>query len=287
MSVDVVGLGTCNADFILKVPRFVCGDDEVDVQQIFTSLGGSATNFTVGISRLDVKSGIIARVGDDELGTWALNNFQGEGVDVERLLLLEGSTGMTFIAVDPSGERSIYSFMGANKDLKLNKDDLKYIKNSKLLHISGTYREVADEASKHANTLSFNPGTLLAYYGLENLSQIIKRAKFLFLNEKELYLLTKKDLELGTQAILDLDVPYVIVTRGAEGANLYTPEEVIHYPAYQVKTADTTGAGDAFAAGFIASYIKKKDVTECMDYANYVASECVKKFGPMNVPKIH
>lgn len=285
MFVDIVGLGTCNADFILKIPRFVASDDEVEVEQIFSSLGGSASNFSVALSRLNVKTGIMARIGDDELGKWALDKFKEEKVDVERLVSVNGSTGMTFIAVVPSGERSIYSFTGANKQFIIDEEDINYIKNSKILHISGIYCEVADEASKHANELSLNPGTLLSSYGIDALYHIIKRAKFLFLNKKELFLLTKKELDEGAQLLLDMGVPLVIVTMGSDGANLYTQEGVIHSSACDVKAVDTTGAGDAFAAGFLAAYIKDEDLMDCLDYANLVAAECVKEFGPMNVPR--
>ncbi|MDI6643729.1 MAG: carbohydrate kinase family protein [Methanobacteriaceae archaeon] len=282
---DIIGLGTCNADFILKIPRFVCGDDEVEVEQFFSSLGGSASNFCVALSRLNVKTGIMARIGDDELGKWALDKFKEEGVDIERLVSVEGSTGMTFIAVDPSGERSIYSFTGANKQFKVSDDDINYIKKSKILHISGIYCEVADEASKHSNQISLNPGTLLSAYGIDKLLNIIKRTKFLFLNKKELLLLTNKDLKDGAQILLDEGVPIVIVTQGCDGASVFTQEDIIHSSACDVKVVDTTGAGDAFAAGFLAAYSKNKDILDCLEFANQVAAECVQKWGPMNVPR--
>ena len=285
LSVDIIGLGTCNADFILKIPRFVSGDDEVEVEQFFSSLGGSASNFCVALSRLNVNTGIMARVGTDDIGRWALDKFKKEGVDIERLIPVEGSTGMTFIAVDPSGERSIYSFTGANKHFMVDELDIDYIKNSKILHISGIYLEVADEASKHAYQLSLNPGTLLSAFGINKLSPIIKRTKFLFLNKKELFLLTKKDLIDGTQLLLEKGVPIVIVTQGCEGASVYTQQEIIHSSACEVKAVDTTGAGDAFAAGFLAAYNKNKDISYCLKYANHVAAECVQKWGPMNVPR--
>lgn len=285
LSVDIIGLGTCNADFILKIPRFVSADDEVEIEQFILSLGGSASNFCVALSRLNVKTGIMARVGNDGIGKWALEKFKKEGVDIERLVPVEGSTGMTFIAVDPSGERSIYSFTGANKQFKVDKQDINYIKNSKILHISGIYCEVADEASKYANKLSFNPGTLLSAYGINKLSPIIKRTKFLFLNKKELFLLTKKKLKDGAQLLLDKGVPIVIVTQGCDGASLYTKHEIIHSSPCDVKAVDTTGAGDSFAAGFLAAYSKNNDISYCLDYANHVAAECIQKLGPMNVPR--
>ncbi len=60
---DVLGLGTCNTDFLMNVSRFSDADDEVDIEKLRISLGGSAANFTVGVSRLGLKAGIMARIG--------------------------------------------------------------------------------------------------------------------------------------------------------------------------------------------------------------------------------
>lgn len=285
-SVDVVGLGACNVDFIMKVPRFVCSDDEVNVEKLFLSLGGSASNFVVGVSRLNIKSGIIARVGNDYFGRWSLQQFKKEGVDTQRLLMINGSTGMVFIPVDPHGERSMYTFMGANEKLQLEKEDVEYIKSAKILHVTGMYKEVVEEASKHAHMLSLDPGTILSSFGIDNLRKIIKKTHIIFLNKKEVSLLTKENVDEGAQILLDLGVSMVIVTLGKDGTNLYTDEGMIHSNVRQVNALDATGAGDAFAAGFIGSFVKGQKLEDCLSFANLVASYCVEKFGAMNFPKI-
>ena len=286
LPVDVVGLGTCNVDFITKVPRLVGPDDEVDVEKLILSVGGSASNFTVGISRLGINTGIIARIGKDYFGQLCTKKLQNEGVDTQRLLSIDSPTGMVFIAVDPPGERSMYAHMGANAEFQLLKEDIKYIKKSKILHITGMYKEVVEEASKHANFLSLNPGTLLSAYGIKELHKTIERADILFLNEKEAKILTGKDLNKGAQLLLDIGVDIVVVTRGKNGANLYTKDKMVHSPVKETFALDTTGAGDTFAAGFIAAYTKEKKLQECLDFANRVASSCVEKFGAMNMPKV-
>ncbi len=285
MPVDVVGLGTCNVDFINKVSRLAGPDDEVDVEKLILSVGGSASNFTVGLSRLNISTGIIARVGNDYFGQICAKKLIDEGVKTERLLSIDSPTGMVFIAVDPPGERSMYAFMGANAEFKLLKEDIDFIKSSKILHITGMYKEVVEEASKYANFLSLNPGTLLSEYGIEGLRKSIERANIIFLNKKEITILTGESLDNGAQKLLDIGVEMVAVTCGKDGANLYTKERVIHSPVKETAALDTTGAGDSFAAGFIAAYIKDKKLEECMDFANHVASSCVGKFGAMNVSR--
>ncbi|WP_431063846.1 carbohydrate kinase family protein [Methanobacterium sp.] len=283
---DVVGLGACNVDFIQKVDKFAAPDDEVAIKELILSVGGSASNFTIGISRLGVKTGIMARVGHDYFGEVAEKEFKTEGVETQRFLMTDEKTGMVFIAVEPQGERSMYTFIGANQKFQLEKEDIDYIKESKLLHVTQMYQNVVERASKHANCLSFSPGPILSSFGLHKLEKILKRTDILFLNKKEMTILTGMQMDEGAQILIDIGVSRVIVTSGEKGATLYTRNEVIYSPAKKVKSIDTTGAGDAFAAGFIAAYIKEKELKECMEFANNVASYCVNKLGALNTPRL-
>lgn len=279
---EVIGLGACNVDVIQKVDKFAAPGDEVAIKELILSVGGSASNFIIGTSRLGVKTGIMARVGHDYFGKVAEKEFEKKGVETQRLLMTDEKTGMVFIAVGPHGERSMYTFIGANQKFKLEKEDINYIKGSKILHITQMYQNVVEKASKHANCLSFNPGHILSSFGVNKLEKIIKRTDILFLNEKEMNILTEMQMDEGAQILIDMGVPKVIVTSGKDGATLYTEKKVIHSPAKKVKSIDTTGAGDAFAAGFIAAYVKEKELKECMKFANSVASYCVTKSGALN-----
>jgi sugar/nucleoside kinase (ribokinase family) len=279
---DVLGLGTCNTDFLMNVSRFSVADDEVDIEKLRVSIGGSAANFVFGVSRLGLNAGIMARIGNDYYGNYILSEFRREKINSERLVSIDEKTGMAFIAVEPDGERSIYTFMGANSKFKLEKEDIIHIKNSEILHITGMYIEVVEEASKHANILSLNPGALLSAYGLEALEKIIKRTHILFLNKKEVTLLTGKDYNNGAEKLVETGVPLVVVTMGNEGSKVYTEAGQIHYPANEQNVVDTTGAGDSFAAGFITGFYNKKNLKECLRQGNKSASTCVTKLGAFN-----
>lgn len=279
---EVTALGTCNIDFIMRVPRFSGADDEVDVEELKISLGGSASNFAVGLSRSGVDVGIMARIGGDAYGEFAAMKLEEEGVKTDRLIKLSGSTGLAFISVDGKGERSIYTSMGANSWFKLEKEDMEYIQGSKLLHVTGMYKEVVHEAVKHAKQISLNPGTVLSSYGIEDLKDIIPKADILFLNQKETALLTGKDFHEGATDLVDMGVPLVVVTCGKRGARLYTPDEVIYSPTSEVDTLDTTGAGDAFAAGFVSGYIKSEGLDKCLELGNKLACDCIGKLGAVN-----
>lgn len=283
ISPKVAALGTCNIDFVMKVPRFSEADDEVDVEELKISLGGSASNFAVGLSRSGVDVGIMARIGYDEYGEFATRKLEEEGVKTDRLIKISESTGMAFIAVDDKGERSIYTSMAANALFKLEKKDVDYIRGSKLLHVTGMYKEVVEEAVKHAPLVSLNPGTVLSSYGIDDLKGIIRKADILFLNKKEAALLTGKNFHEGAKELVDRGVPLVVVTCGRQGACLYTPDEIIYSSTSKTETMDTTGAGDAFAAGFISGYIRDEELDKCLEIANQLACNCVGRLGAVNI----
>ncbi len=277
--VDVSVLGTCNLDFISRVSRFAGPDEEVNMDQLHQSVGGSAANSALTLKDMGIKTGVITRVGEDYGGCLIRQSLTDNGIGIERVISMDEPTGMTFIAVDDQGERSIYVHMGANAHFELLDDDKAYIEDAKALHLTGMYWEVVEESSQHANILSFNPGMLLSSFGLSKLKNTIKRADILFLNQKEAKILTGMEPSAGAELLVEMGVPRVVLTRGRDGAALYTPEEKIISSALETTVLDTTGAGDTFAAAFLASHLQGKDDEECLNQANLSASQQVEKWG--------
>ncbi|HMK54842.1 MAG TPA: carbohydrate kinase family protein [Methanobacteriaceae archaeon] len=275
---EVAVLGTCNMDIISRVYRFAGADEEINVDEYHQSVGGSAANCAVTLAQLGIRTGIMSRVGKDFWGDAIHDKLTLNGVLTERLITLDVPTGMSFLAVDDEGERSIYTHMGANAQFELSSEDINYIKNSKALHLTGMYVEVVEEASKHAKFLSFNPGMLLSSFGLDKLRKTIKRAHLLFLNQKEATVLTGVGPEEAADLLLEM-VPVVIVTKGKEGADVYTDDRTITSSAKKTEVLDSTGAGDTFAAGFLERYLQNKDFKECLDQAHQVASRQVERWG--------
>ncbi|MCK9151232.1 carbohydrate kinase family protein [Methanobacterium alcaliphilum] len=281
MPLEIVSLGTCNMDFIMKVPDFVEVDGEMYIENLQTSPGGSAFNFSANMSKLGLPSGLITWIGNDYWGNIIQNDLKNRGINSKRLKKIEYPTGKAFISVDNSGKRSIYSFLGANEKLKLTPEDTEYIKSSEMLHLTGIYWEVAQKAAKYAKKLSFAPGALLSSYGIEKLKPVLQNTDILFLNEKEVEILTGNNIMEGSKLLIDEGVSAVIITQGANGATLFVENKEIHDPVGKAKVVDTTGAGDAFAAGFVAKWISNKPWVECLHFANDYAKKCVGKMGPL------
>jgi sugar/nucleoside kinase (ribokinase family) len=266
-------------DFILKVPQLVELDGEMYIEDIHLSPGGSALNFAFNLSKQGINSGIVARIGNDDYGGLISNKLSNADLDTSRLIKIDFPTGMAFINVDKTGKRSIYSFMGANENFKLTSEDIDYIKSAKMLHLTGMYWEVAQEVVKHTKRLSFSPGSMLVTYGLEKLGPVLQRTELLFLNEKELQILTGKSVDDGCDLLINNGVSNVIVTKGDRGASIYSDKENRAVSAKKIKVLDTTGAGDAFAAGFVSKWFLDCSRKDCLEFGNKLASECIQKLG--------
>lgn len=266
-------------DFILKVPQFVEPDGEMYIEKVKKIPGGSGLNFAVKTTLNGLNTGLIAKIGKDHHGQMISHKLQQKGVDVSRVMKIDLPTGMSFISVDNHGKRSMYSYMGANEKLNLSKDDFEYISSAEILHLSGTYWEVAYAAAKHANTLSFAPGALLSTYGIDKLDPVLSKTEILFLNEKEVEILTGQDLDNGINFLIEYGIPLLVVTLGDRGSILFTKDEIFKCPAEKIKVVDTTGAGDAFAAGFISKLSSKKPLKSCLKFASKSAADCIGTLG--------
>lgn len=276
---DVVSVGTCNMDFILKVPQFVEPDGEMYIEEVKKTPGGSALNFAIKTALNGLNTGIISKIGNDYYGEIISDKLRQKGVDISRITKIEMPTGMSFISVDDHGKRSMYSFMGANEKLNLSKEDFEYINLAKILHISGTYWEIAHAAAKHANTLSFAPGALLSSFGIDKLEPVLSNTEILFLNEKEVEILTGLGFNQGINYLIEYGIPLLVVTLGERGSILFKENKKIKCPAINIPVVDTTGAGDAFAAGFISKWSNQEPLKYCLEFASKCASLCIGNLG--------
>lgn len=264
-------------DFIFRVPRFVEPDSEMNIEDLNVVPGGSAFNFAVWISHLGFKAGVVSSVGRDVYGDMITSLLESKGVDTSRISRQAETTGMAFISVDGTGRRSIYSYMGANATLEIGEAESEYIMAADAVHLSGCYIEVASAVSGIRN-VSFSPGTLLASYGIERLSGVLERTSIIFLNDDELEMLTGSGRS-GIERLLEAGVGNVVVTHGPRGASFFSED---HSEALEIEAEDaldTTGAGDAFAAGFMSMWLRGSEPGECLRNGHRVARRVISRIG--------
>jgi len=291
MKISVVAIGDVNVDLIAPISFFPKKGGEVLIDRLERRAGGSAANLSAAVSRLGLKSGFIGRVGNDSFGRFLTDEFNEEKVDISQLQVDEEiGTGLTFILVTEEGERTMFGFRGANVHLSPDEIDVNYIKNADALHISG-YSLLRDpqrkaalkalEGAKKAGILvSFDAGVLPAMKASDFIRSTLRSIDLLFLNELEATsLMGIKNPEKAASRALKLGPKIVAMKLGKGGCLILTEGEEIRSPAFNVKVVDTTGAGDAFDAGFLAGIIKGWDLKSAARFANGVGALSTMKVG--------
>lgn len=280
---EVIGIGALNFDRLYRVPRAAGPGEELRVLERFTGGGGSAANTIVGLARLGVKTGFIGVVGEDREGELLLEELRRERVDTEGVTRIKGRTGEIIGVVDNRGERILYAYPGVNDSLEIDASKLEYAGKARFLHLSSFVGEPSYHAQKNLlklrNKISFSPGTLYARKGIAELKAVIKRSEVVFLNREELRLLTGEELKPGVKKLLEAGAKAVAVTLGEKGCYIASTELEETVPGYPVKVVDTTGAGDAFAAGFLYGMLQDLEPPECGKLGNKLASLCIAAMG--------
>jgi len=295
VAIEIIGFGALNIDQIYSVTR-ILSDGEAPVTGFHLSPGGSAANTLYGLAKLGVGGGFVGVIGDDEAGRLILKDFGKVGIDTGQIRVKQAKTGTTLCLTDKRGRRAIYVSPGANSLLESDDMELDYIRKAQILHLSSFAGERQLEIHKQlmkrippSVKVSFAPGSIYAARGLADLSAIIKSTHILFLNRMEIEELTGEEFQKGAQSCLRLGCQIVAVTlsegikRKVSSAACYIAtgdrEYIIEAKRVKRVAGDTTGAGDAFAAGFLFGIMKGENLEECGYLGHIVAQFSVARPG--------
>lgn len=287
MKLDVIGVGALNIDKLFMVEQIAKEDEESSVTNFAETCGGSAANTIVGLARLGLNTGYIGKLAQDREGRLLLEEFRKEKVDTHGIVTAKnGRSGVVMGFIDKKGERALYIDAGANSTITINEISRGYAENTSFLHVTSFVGQKAFQVQKKLIAtfstdvkISLDPGRLYAEKGLTALRPIIARCHVVFPNEHELELLTGRDYVRGSKKLLEEGAKIVAVKLGPKGCYVTDGKEKHLVPRYPVKVVDTTGAGDAFCAGFLYGLIGNKSLEQCAKLGNFVASKCIEKIG--------
>jgi ribokinase len=244
----VICAGHVNWDVTLRVEALPDPDGEVAVDSRRSGGGGSAANVATGLADLDVDSALLGSVGDDEHGRIARGELGDAGVDVSHVVTdPETETTTKYIIVEPSGEVMVLGCSGANESFTA--DDLpgSALAAADHLHMTSqgpeTATRLAERARERDVPVSFDPGRRIDQRGY---GPALTSVDYLFLNDRE--------AALALDAF-DLEEQTLVLKHGPDGAEIRRGDDRTAHPGYPIEVVDTTGAGDAFAAGFIAASV--------------------------------
>lgn len=287
---DLVTIGHVLMDVRIFVEEFPKQDEEVKTDKLSLGGGGSAANVAVGVSRLGVKSGFIGAMGFDTFGRVLLEELEHEGVDVTHVKVdTTINSGLTLIVVNRKGQVMMFGYTGASDKLFPSDLNRNYISSAEHIHITGlsfdTALAAANMASEAKVIVSFDPGRLTSRLGLKKLTPLLKYVDQILLNHDEAEELTgETGLDDAAEILLKTGPKIVIIKKGADGIFAMTTDSKLSVPAYPVKVVDTTGAGDAFSAGFITAQLERKSLEDSVEFANATANLKITKVGARALP---
>lgn len=266
----VAVVGSYNTGFVVEMPRFPVPGETVTGSNFEEVVGGKGSNQAVGAARLGAETRFVGCVGEDRHAETALDLWEREGVDAAAVERVDDHTGVGVVFVDEDGENEIAVVPGANGHL--DRDRVESAESSIAdADVLLTQLEVSDDAvaaaleaaDRHGVTTVLNPAP-----ARELPREILERVDFLTPNESEARILAGLDPDA---AIEDEDLAVrvrrsgadtVVLTQGSRGALFWDGVDRAQVPAPDVDPVDTTGAGDAFNAGFAVALAEGRSPVE-------------------------
>lgn len=255
--------------------------------------GGSAANTVAGMAALGRTCGFIGQVADDVLGEVFTHDIRALGVRFDTHVQPGEPTARCLILVTPDGQRTMNTFLGASQNLSENALDEEMIRSAAILYLEGYLwdPEQPRAAMRRAIDLARAGGGKVAFTLSDAFCIERHRGDFraliddglidiLFANETEIRTLNETEDFDAAVAATAARVPLLVVTRGEHGAIAVAGGERTTVPAEPIdKVIDTTGAGDLFAAGFLAGHSGGRPIAECLTMGAIAAAEVISHYG--------
>lgn len=264
--------------------------------QLSLHVGGAESNVAVSLARLGVPSGWVSALGNDELGELVLARLRGEGVDCSRVSRCEAPTGLYLRdETGPGFVRAFYYRSGsAASTMGPGQLDDAYFAGARVLHISGitlalsaSCRALVHQAvaAAHAHgvvvsfDVNFRAKLWTAVQARAAIEALLPQVDLLFVGDDEAQRLWHA-CDHGLMRRLSAGGPReVVLKRGAHGAVALADGELHHRRAFEVPLVDAVGAGDAFAAGYLAAMLWSCPPGQRLRYANAMGAYCVMSRG--------
>jgi len=286
--------------------RFLCiGDAALDVivkmqtelhvgsdtsSQISMHGGGAAANTATWLANLGHSVYFSCRLGNDAAGRAIAAEFDQWGIEYRKEFLTNEKTGVVVVLVNNAGERTMFPDSGANSGIDeknlppLAGFDAAFLSGYSLfnpLSTSGVLRMIS--MIKAANIpLIFDPASVgtMTSFGRERVLEMLSVMDIAIMNDDEArFIAGKSELNDALESLTSL-VPLVVIKTGSSGAIAQLRgDTLLESKTEAIAAIDTTGAGDAFAAGFIPRWLESHDPLESMKAGNEVARRCVAIIG--------
>jgi adenosine kinase len=309
---DVLGLGNAIVDVIsLTDDDFLAAQglrkgtmtliDEARAETLYKAMGpatfvsgGSAANTIIGAARLGCRAAFIGKLKADETGAAFAHDIRAAKVDFSTAFAKDGpASARCLVLVTPDGQRTMNTFLGASRKLTEADVDEDVVTQSAIVYLEGYLwdppaakaafvkaAKIARRAGRRV-ALTLSDSFCVDRYRVEFLGLIRSGSvQIVFANESELHSLYQTGDFDTAAAQLRAENILGVITRSERGSVVVTRDEILAVPAFPVdRVVDTTGAGDLFAAGFLAGLTKSKNLETCARLGALAAAEIIQHIG--------
>ena len=303
----ILGIGSALVDILTQIPNeqilqklnlpkgsmtYVDAQTSVKIGEKLAYLGnqmasgGSAANTMSGLAKLGIEAGFLSKIGKDEVGQFFEKQMTDSNVQP---LMLKSDTpsGRVQALVTADGERTFATCLGAAAEMCSDDIQPELLKGWDILYVEGylvANPTMLRKAIETAKALGMTIAIDLASYNVVEESRdfllelINNYVDIVFANEKEAFALTGMEPEEALHYIAER-CQIAVVKVGAKGAFVQRGKEIVTIPPMKADVVDTTGAGDMWAAGFLAGFVKDESLLKCGMMGAIVAKNIIEVVG--------
>jgi len=294
---DIICLGILVADVIARPVDSYPAPGKLQLcDEMRPTIGGCAANTGIGLQKLGIETGVIGKVGRDGFGEMVRATLEENGLDVRGVSTdAEVSTSATMVMIASDSERSFIHYTGANATFTADDVDWSLMENAKLLHVAGHGVMPAFDGQPCADVLrrakEMGLETALDTAGdaspewMEHLLPTLPYIDYFVPSYDEVISCLPAPKsgahtpQRAARAFLDEGVKVVALKMGEAGCYINDGQNEWSIPAFRVEAKDATGAGDAFAAGFLAGVRRGFGLEKSGRLGNATGACCVTQVG--------
>jgi sugar/nucleoside kinase (ribokinase family) len=291
---SVVCAGILVADlFVPLLERLPRAGELVATEDFLFQPGGCAANTAIALAKLGVSVSVSGKVGNDSFGDAVVHELQANGVQTGALRRSSSyNTSKTVILPVVGEDRRYIHTIGANADFMVDDIDLALAEQTQVFALGGYFvlpkleslrliELLAGLRKRGVRTvLDIIVPTSTHHPTLDNLRPILPHIDVFMPNSVEATMLTgETDPEKQAELFLQAGCAIAIITRGGDGALLMSTQKTLEAPAAPVEVVDVSGAGDAFAAGFIVGLLEQWPPEDALRFASVIGASACTKLG--------
>jgi 2-dehydro-3-deoxygluconokinase len=259
-------------------------------------IGGAESNLAIALSRLGLSAGWAGYLGDDEPGQLVLDRIRAEGVDTSQVRRIERLPTGLYLREQIGTDVRVYYYRQGSAATTMQRDAFEpgYLGGAKFVHLTGITPALSDgcrafvlwaarEAGASGARVSFDVNYRSKLWGTkearEFAEEILPDVYLLLAGDEEARALWDRDDEALVRELASLGPEEVVLKTGSAGSLALVDGEILEHPAFTVSEVDPVGAGDAFAAGYLAGHLWGLPAQERLRVANAMGALSVATLG--------